>query len=103
MIANKGGFNGEGLRWEHNPLDILYQLWPEIVKKSGGCTPHLVGTAKTGKEGFIELRTEVVCHEKQSELVFSESDVTYFVIPVNPGDGVDGTYLKMLRSLGVFR
>ncbi|ASA77443.1 hypothetical protein [Thermococcus sp. 5-4] len=94
--------NGSGayVSWVVNPFEPLYKIWPEVARIGNGeAIPHLVGTLKLSTKGVVDFDVRAVAHEKPTELVFSDRNEVLFILPVKVEDGVEGAYLKIMKSL----
>lgn len=86
--------------WMDNPLERIYQLWPEIMEATKfNSIPHVVGEMKIQAKTITDIRMDVVLKETPDELVIVEDDMVYFMFPVEVTSGVEGLYLKLLSIL----
>lgn len=101
MITGKQMVDLGDMGFKVDPLERLYELWPDIMEGENTAFPHLVGKARVGTGTLEEMELGVSLHSRRRELLFSDEGFVYFVIPVFPDEGVEGAYLRLMRSLGV--
>ncbi|ASJ12411.1 hypothetical protein [Thermococcus thioreducens] len=88
------------LIWAVNPFEYLYRLWGYLSKPPENAIPHLIGTLEVIDGRITEVEIEVVFHDRERPLVFREGHRVYFLVPVNPLEGVEGAYLRLQEILG---
>ncbi|HIP75196.1 MAG TPA: hypothetical protein EYH13_03460 [Thermococcus paralvinellae] len=86
--------------WMDNPLERIYQLWPEIMEATKfNSIPHVIGEMKIQAKTITDIRMDVILKENAEGLVIVENDTIYFMLPVEVTSGVEGLYLKLLSIL----
>jgi hypothetical protein len=82
-----------------NPMEKLYELWPSIAEAiSINAVPHLVG--KASAEG---LDMNVVLFTEPRELIFDDEEGRKFIVPLDPREGVEGAYIRLIKALGAIQ
>ncbi|GAB6101894.1 hypothetical protein JCM16138_11170 [Thermococcus atlanticus] len=85
-----------------HPIEKVYEVWPYILEGLNvNAVPHLVGKARIRGDIIEGIELGVTLHSRERKLIFSDGGFVYFVIPVIPGEGVDGAYLRLMKALGV--
>ncbi len=86
--------------WIVNPFEEIYSLWGKISDNPrDGSVAHLVGYVDTNDGSVGDFEMDVVFHSGERWLSFREGNRVYFVVPVNPREGVEGAYLRVLKVL----
>ncbi len=97
----RGGTLEYNFTWKVNPIEKLYELWPEVSEITRiGALPHLVGIVRTFKDNILALEVEAIAYESPTELIFADGDDIYFLVPINPKDGIEGAYIRILELVG---
>ncbi|NJE03373.1 MULTISPECIES: hypothetical protein [Thermococcus] len=65
-----------------------------------GAVPHLVGILELMGDRITGMEVEVVFHDMERRLTFRDDHRVYFLVPVNPLEGVEGAYLRLQEVLG---
>ncbi|NJE10240.1 hypothetical protein E3E25_04785 [Thermococcus sp. MAR1] len=63
----------------------------------------MVGTAKVEDGHIGRIDMGVSFHDAPLEVKFSDEGDVYFVFPIDPQEGVEGAYLRLLKLLGVLQ
>ncbi|WP_010476935.1 hypothetical protein [Thermococcus zilligii] len=98
-VANSYGWNS-GPILAPEAFEAIYSLWGEIVEGSQLAVPHLVGRARILNGVVSPIEMDVVLHTEERPLIFREGNEISFIVPVEPRNGPEGIYLKLLHALG---
>ncbi len=86
--------------WMADPFERLYAIWGPVMEMSGReGVPHLVGTIEVTGNSVTGIELSVVLHSQERHLSFREGNMIYFIVPLNPQEGVEGAYLRILDVL----
>ncbi|MDV3103960.1 hypothetical protein [Thermococcus waiotapuensis] len=91
--------------WNSGPIltpeafEAIYSLWREIVEGLQLAVPHLVGRARVLNGVASVTEMDVVLHTEERLLTFREGNEVSFIVPVDPREGPEGIYLKLLHAL----
>ncbi|EEB74986.2 hypothetical protein TAM4_931 [Thermococcus sp. AM4] len=50
---------------------------------------------------IVELELDAVPHSFESRVIVKDVDSIYFLFPVDPAEGPEGIYVKLIESLGM--
>lgn len=102
MMATEMKSFGKGtLLWGVNPFEAISPIWKDIVEGSKLAVPHAVGTMRIRDGTVVELDMDVVLHTAERKVVLKEGDEIRFLFPVNPAEGPEGLYVKLIEALGL--
>jgi len=86
--------------WAVDPFGHLYALWGNVMELSGEeGVPHLVGALELSGNSVVGIELDVVLHSQERRLSFRDENRIYFILPLDPREGVEGAYLKILDVL----
>ncbi|WP_258084460.1 hypothetical protein [Thermococcus thermotolerans] len=100
MISETKNLVRPTLIWTVNPFEYLYMLWGYLSKPPENAIPHIVGTLEVIGDRITEMEIEAVFHDRERQLVLKDGYRVYFLVPVNPLEGVEGAYLRLQEILG---
>ena len=87
--------------WGINPFEVISSIWKDVVEGSKLAVPHAVGTMRQSHGTVVELEMDVVLHAAERKVVLKEGDETHFLFPVNPAEGPEGLYIRLIEALGM--
>jgi len=87
--------------WRVNPFEKIAGIWSELVESAKLAIPHAVGTIRLSNGAVVDLELQTVLHEDERSVVVSEGDEVHFLLPVDPAEGPEGLYVRLVEALGM--
>jgi len=100
MSTDTRALRNSTLTWGVNPFEVIAPIWKDVVELAKVGVPHVVGTIKVNHGVVVGLQLSIAAYPEEVSLTFRDEDGLHIILPVEPMDGPEGVYLKLLQALG---